>query len=159
MKTAATLFLQLLIVLFGIVVLIFMIRFPVTEGRAQNLDLIDIYLDPIILYVYASSLVFYASLYKAFRLLGYIRNRKAFSLQSVTTLRGIKYYALILTVLIVIAGLYVRIFNHKDDDPAGFLATCIVTVLVALGVSACASILEKIVQDGVDITSENKPKS
>jgi len=54
------------------------------------------------------------------------------------------------------AGLYVRIFHNKDDDPAGFLAMCIVTTFVSLVVATAAAVFEKILQNGMDIKSENE---
>src|SRR4030095_4404331 len=132
-----------------------MIRFPSTEGRAENLDLFSIYSDPFILYGYAASIPFFIALYKAFKLLGYIGQNKAFSLHSVMTLSSIKYCAIILSILIVMAGLYIRISHNKDDDPAGFLAMCIVTTFVSIVVAAAAAIFEKILQNAIYMKSEN----
>jgi hypothetical protein len=70
MKRISIVFLQAVIVLIGIVALVILIRFPLTEGRAANLDLFSIYSDPFILYGYAASIVFFVALYKAFKLLG-----------------------------------------------------------------------------------------
>ncbi len=78
MKRTSTIFLQAVIVLIGIVVLAVLIRVPLTEGRATNLDLVSIYADPFILYGYAASIAFFIALYKAFRLLGYIGQNKVF---------------------------------------------------------------------------------
>ena len=151
MKQSSTIFLQGVIVLIGIVALAVMIRFPLTEGRAANLDLFSIYSDPFILYGYAASIPFFIALYKAFKLLGCIGQNKAFSLNSVRTLRSIKYCAIGLCILIVMAGLYIRIFHNKDDDPAGFLALCIVTTFVSFVVAIAMAVFEKILQNGVDI--------
>src|ERR1700741_5630166 len=148
MKRISTLFLQTVIVLIGIVALAVLIRFPLTEGRATNLDLFSIYSDPFILYGYAASIAFFVALYKAFKLLGYIGQNKVFSLNSVRTLRSIKYCAIILSILIVMAGLYIRIFHNKEDDPAGFLAMCIVTTFVSIIVATAAAVFEKILQNG-----------
>ncbi|TMI97870.1 MAG: DUF2975 domain-containing protein [Bacteroidetes bacterium] len=156
MKQRSTIFLQVVIVLIGILALVLLIRFPLTEGRATNLGLFSIYADPFILYGYAASIPFFIALYKAFKLLGYIGQNKAFSLNSVRTLRSIKYCTIVLSVLIVMAGLYIRIFHHKDDDPAGFLAICIVTTFVSIVVATAAAVFEKVLQNGVDITSENE---
>ena len=142
--------------LIGIVALAIMIRFPSTEGRAENLDLFSIYFDPFILYAYAASIPFFIALYKAFTLLGYIGQNKAFSLNSVRTLSRIKYCAIILSIFIVMAGLYIRIFHNKDDDPAGVLAMCIVTTFVSLVVATAVAVFEKILQNGIDIKSENE---
>ena len=156
MKRSSTIFLQGVIVLIGIMALAIMIRFPLTEGRAENLDLFNIYSDPFILYGYAASIPFFIALYKAFKLLGYIGQNKAFSLNSVKTLSSIKYCAIALSIFIVMAGLYIRIFHNKDDDPAGFLAMCIVTTFVSLVVATAAAVFEKILQNGMDIKSENE---
>ena len=156
MKQRSTIFLQGVIVLIGIVALAIMIRVPLTEGRAENLDLFSIYADPFILYGYSASIPFFIALYKAFKLLGYIGQNKAFSLNSVRTLSSIKYCAIVLSIFIVMAGLYIRIFHNKDDDPAGFLAMCIVTTFVSLVVATAAAVFEKILQNGMDIISENE---
>ncbi|HEU5166078.1 MAG TPA: DUF2975 domain-containing protein [Chitinophagaceae bacterium] len=133
-----------------------MIRFPLTEGRATNLDLFGIYSDPFILYGYAASIPFFIALYKAFRLLGYIGQNKAFSLNSVRALSSIRYCAIVLSIFIAMAGLYVRIFHNKDDDPVGFLAMCIVTTFVSLVVATAVAVFEKILKKGMDIRSGNE---
>src|SRR6185436_3067277 len=106
MKRSSTVFLQFVVVLIGIVALAIMIRMPMLEGRAVNLDLFSIYADPFILYGYAASIPFFIGLYQAFTLLGLIGQGKVFSLSSVKTLRIIKYCALTQGALIVLAGLY-----------------------------------------------------
>ena len=155
MKRILLLFLQVVIVLIGIATLYLMIRFPLTEGRAQNLDLFSIYFDPFILYGYASSIAFFVALYKAFKLLGYIAQNKLFSPTSVRTLRSIKYCAITLSILIAMGGLYIRIFHNKEDDPAGFLAMCIVTTFISIAVAAAVAMLEKIVQKTIAGKTEN----
>lgn len=155
MKRNSILFLQAVIVLIGMVALAFLIWFPLTEGRATNLELPRIYLDPFILYGYASSIAFFVALYKAFKLLGYIGQNKVFSSSAVGTLKSIKYCAIILSILIVIAGLYIRLFHNEEDDPAGFLAICFMTIFVSIVVATVAAIFEKVLQNAIDMKSEN----
>lgn len=155
MKRISTVFLQAVIVLIGLVALALLIRLPLTEGRATNLDLFSIYSDPFILYGYAASIAFFVALYKAFKLLGYIGQNKVFSSSSVKALKSIKYCAIVLSVLIVGAGLYIMIFHRKEDDPAGFLALCIVTTFASIVVATAAAIAEKLLQNAVDMKSEN----
>lgn len=155
MKRASTIFLQAVIVLIGIVVLGVLIRLPLTEGRATNLDLLSIYADPFILYGYIASIAFFIALYKAFKLLGYIGQNKVFSSNSVAALKSIKYCAIVFSILIVTAGLYIKIFHNKEDDPAGFLAICIVTTFASIVVATAAAIFEKILQNAIDLKSEN----
>lgn len=155
MKRISTVFLQAVVVLIGIVALIILIRFPLTEGRAANLDLFSIYADPFILYGYAASIAFFVALYKAFRLLGYIGQNNVFSSKAIGTLKSIKYCAIGLSGLIVMAGLYIKINHNKEDDPAGFLAMCIVTTFVAIVIATAAAVFEKILQNATDMKSEN----
>ena len=155
MKTISTVFLQAVVVLIGILALVILIRVPLTEGRATNLDLLSIYTDPFILYGYAASIAFFVALYKAFRLLGYIGQNKVFSPKSVDALKCIKYCAIVLSILIVMAGLFIRLFHDKEDDPAGFLALCIVTTFASIVVATAAAIFEKLLQNATDMKSEN----
>jgi len=155
MKRISTTFLQAVIVLIGIVALAILIWFPITEGRAAHLDLFSIYFDPFILYGYTASVVFFVALYKTFKLLGYIGQNNVFSSNSVAALKSIKYCAIVLSILIVVAGLYIRISHNKEDDPAGFLAICIITTFVSIVVATAAAVFEKILQNAIDMKSEN----
>ncbi|WP_298739993.1 DUF2975 domain-containing protein [uncultured Chitinophaga sp.] len=155
MKRISIIFLQAVVVLIGIVALALLIRLPLMEGRAANLDLFSIYADPFILYGYATSIAFFVALYKAFRLLGYIGHHQVFSPNAVKTLKSIKYCAIVFSALIVLAGLYVRIWHNKEDDPAGFIAVCIVTTFVAIVIATAAAIFERLLQNAIDMKSEN----
>src|SRR5687767_14496783 len=155
MKGISIGFLQGVILLVGILALAMLVWFPLTEGRATNLDLFSIYSEPFILYGYAASIAFFVALYKAFKLLGYIRQGKVFSSDSVNTLKAIKYCAIILSILIVTAGIFIKLSHHEEDDPAGFLAMCIVTTFVSIVVATAAAIFENILQNAVDMKSEN----
>lgn len=156
MKQSSTLFLQGVFVLIAIAALALMTWFPLNEGRASNLDLFSIYSDPFILFSFAASIPFFIALYRAFKLFGYIRQNKAFTINSVKTLRSIKYCAIILGLSIVMAAVYIRIFHNKDDDPAGFLAMCIVTTFVSIAVATAAAVFEKIFQNGMNLKLENE---
>ncbi|GAB4403726.1 MAG: DUF2975 domain-containing protein [Bacteroidia bacterium] len=156
MKRISTVFLQAVVVLIGMVTLVLLIRLPLTEGRAQNLDLPSIYLDPLILYGYAVSIAFFIALHQAFKLLQYIGQHRAFSPKAAKTLKTIKYCAITLSVSIVVAGVYIRITHSQEDDPAGFLAMCIMTALASIVVATAAAMLEKLLQHAVDMKSENE---
>lgn len=155
MKRISIVFLQIAIVLLAMAALALLIWVPQTEGRAANLDLFSIYADPLILYGYTASIAFFVALYKAFRLLGYIGQNQVFSANAVNALKSIKYCGIALGILIVLAGVYIRIFHSKEDDPAGFLAMCIVTTFVSLVVATAAAIFQKILQNAIDMKSEN----
>src|SRR6185295_2636816 len=107
MKRTSTIFLRIVIVLIGVLALGLMIRFPLTEGRAANLDLFHVYADPFILYGYVASIPFFVALYQAFILLGYIGQNKIFSPGSLKALRTIKYCAIIVSAAILMAAVYI----------------------------------------------------
>lgn len=155
MKRISIVFLQVVIILIGIVAIAILIWFPLTEGRSTNLDLFSIYFDKFILYGYTASIAFFIALYNAFKLLGYIRQNKVFSLNSIKTLKNIKYCGIVLSILIIMAGLFIKLSHNKDDDPAGFLAICIVTTFVSTVVAIAAAIFEKRLQNAVDMKSKN----
>ncbi len=121
------------------------------EGRAANLDLIQIYTDPFVLYAYASSILFFAALYYAFRLLGYFAQNEAFSQSSFKALQRIKRCAIALSILIVTAGLFILLTHDKEEDAAGFLALCLITTLISLAVAAATTVFENILQTKKDM--------
>ncbi len=143
MKRSSTVFLQVAIVALGIMALAIIIRFPMTEGRATNLDLFSIYSDPFIVYGYLASIAFFVALYQAFKLLGYIGQNKIFSLSSVRALRNIKYCAIVLSILIVIAILYIRMFHSIDDDPAGPTAIGSLATFISIVIATTATVFER----------------
>ena len=155
MKRSSTILLQAVIVLIGIVALAIMIRFPLTEGRAANLDLLSIYADPFIIYGYVASIAFFVALYQAFKLLGHIGQNKVFSRNSVKALRTIKYCAIAVSISIVMAALYIRIFHAKDDDLAGFIAIAILATFISIVIATAATVFEKTLQSAVEMKSEN----
>jgi Protein of unknown function (DUF3036). len=156
MKRGSTLFLKAVILLVGIGALAGMIIFPQLEGRNTNADLFSIYFqDPFLAYVYMASIPFFVALYQAFQLLRYIGQNKVFSPDSVKALRTMKYCAIILSILIVIAALYIRLFHAKGDDPAGFIALCIVTTFISVVIATATAVFEKLLQSAVDIKTEN----
>ena len=155
-KRGSTVFLQVVIVLVGAGVLALMRWEPHLEGRNAHATLFEIYFkDPFLAYAYLASITFFIALFQAFTLLGYIRQNNVFSLNSVRALRTIKYCAIVLSILIVMAGLYIRIFHAKGDDPAGFLAMCIVTTFISVVIATAAAVFERLLQNAVDIKSEN----
>ena len=131
-----------------------MVRFPQAEGRAADLDLISIYADPFIFYGYIASIPFFIALYQAFNLLGYVDNNMVFSQLAVKAVRSIKYCAITIGGLIVLGILYIRFFVN-GDDPAGPTALGIVTTFASLVIATAAAIFERLLQNAVDIKSEN----
>ncbi len=154
MKRSSTLFLKVVILLIAVVALAGMIRFPQTEGRAANLDLISIYKDPFIIYIYIASIPFFVGLYQAFKLLNFIDANKAFSQGAVNTLKNMKFASLSLIGFIALAEFYIRFFAH-GDDPAGPTALGIIVSFASVVIATAAAVFQRLLQNAVDIKSEN----
>lgn len=156
-KRAATIFLQIIIVLVGVIALVALLIEPQLEGRNANSTFFQIYLtDPFLAYVYLASIPFFVALFQAFKALGYVRRNKIFSHAAVRALRTIKYCALIIAGSTIAAGIYIRIAAQSShDDPAGAVMLGLVITFVSIVVAAAAAVFEKILQKAVDIKSEN----
>ena len=154
MKKGSTLFLRFVLCLIAIGVFAGMLWFPQTEGRAANLDLISIYTDPFIIYGYIASIPFFIGLYQAFKLLNFIDANKAFSQGAVNTLKNIKFASLSLIGFIALALFYIRFFVH-GEDPAGPTALGIVVSFAMAVIATVAAVFQKLLQNAVDMKSEN----
>jgi Protein of unknown function (DUF2975) len=157
MKNISILFLQFFIIFISIVVLGLLIWFPLTEGRATNLDIFSIYSDPFILYGYFTSIAFFVGLFNVFKILGYIRKNNFISLKSTISFKIIKYCTFIFGALIVGAGLYIKQFHDKNDDPAGFLAMCLFLTFLTAVIATATIVIEKKLQNAIEMKSENDP--
>lgn len=155
MKKASIIFLQVLMVITGIAVFVMLIRFPLTEGRAAHLDLFSIYFDPFILYGYAASIAFFVALYNGFKLLGYIGQHQLLSSNAVKALKNIRFCGILFSISIAMVGIFIALFHDKEDDPAGFLAICMVTTFVSALVATIAAIFQKRLQNAIFTKSEN----
>mgnify|MGYP001601713322 CR=1 FL=1 len=79
MKRSSTLFLQVVIVLIGIVTLALLLWEPHLEGVNAHATLFEMYFkDPFLALVYIGSIPFFMALYQAFKVLGYAGQNKIF---------------------------------------------------------------------------------
>jgi len=157
MKKGSAIFLQIVLILIGIGVLVAMLWEPQLEGRNANATVSQIYFnDPFLAYAYLASIAFFVGLYKAVRVLSYIGENKTFTPSTVKALRAIKNCAILLSVFIVLAGIYIRAFHAADDDPAGFMAICIVTTFISIVIAVASGMFARTLQKAVDMKSENE---
>src|ERR1044072_2680679 len=156
MKRGSTLFLQVIIVLLGVGVLVFLLWEPHVEGRNVNATFFEIYFkDPFLAYLYLAFVPFFVGLYQGFRILGYARRDEIFSPRSVQALRIIKLCALITAIFILGAEAYIFIFISGTDDIAGGVMMGLFVILACAVVGTAAAVFERILQNAVDIKSEN----
>lgn len=157
-KRSSIIFLQLVIVLIGIVALAFMLWEPHIEGRNVNANAFQVYLnDPFLAYAYTASIAFFVALYQAFKLLGYIGHNKVFSPDSIKALRTIKYCAITIVGFVVGAEGYLFI-ARPEDDIAGGVFMGLLAIFVSGTVVTVVDIFEKVLQSAVDLKSGNNLK-
>jgi len=153
MKRSST-FLQVVIVLIGIGALALMLWEPHIEGRNAHATLFEIYFkDPFLAYAYIGSIPFFVALYQAFKVLGYVRQNKTFSQATVKALGTIKYCAIAIIGFVAV-GVIFMMFGDSEDRPAGVFMRILITVS-SIVVATAAAMFERIVQNAVDIKSEN----
>lgn len=156
LKKSSTLFLKIVLLLIAILALAGMFWFPQTEGRAANLDLISIYANSFIIFIYIGSIPFFVGLYQALKLLNFIDANKAFSQGAVNTLRNMKLASLSLICFIALAVLYIHLsVRGVDDDPAGPTMLGILASFATAVIATAAAVFQKLLQKAVDLKSEN----
>ena len=154
MKRSSTIFLQIVIVLIGIGALALMLWEPHIEGRNAHATLFDIYFkDPFLAYAYIASIPFFIALYHAFKVLEYVRQNKTFSQATVKALRTIKYCAIAIIGFVAVSVIFIM-FADKDDRPAGVFMRILIA-FPSIVIATAAAMFERILQNAVDIKSEN----
>jgi len=155
MKQGSTLFLKLAVFLMGIPVLALCI-FLVPRVAFIVADFLEIaYLKyPVFIVFYGAAIPFYFALYQAFRLLTYIDQNKAFSELSVTALKKIKYCAITISGLHVLALPLFYLFAEMDDAP-GVIFLGLVVPFASIVIAVFAAVLQRLLQEAIDIKSEN----
>ncbi|MBM6614794.1 DUF2975 domain-containing protein [Desemzia sp. RIT804] len=102
-----------------------------------------------------SMIPYYASLYQAFKMLTYIDRNKAFSALSVAALKKIKKYALIICGLYILISPLVFAVAQWDDAP-GLVIIGMIPAFAALVVSVFAAVLQRLLQEAIELKSENE---
>jgi len=157
MRRSSTVFLQVVIVLIGLLAAALLLIEPTREGRNAHATLLQIYFnDPFLAYAYTTSIAFFVALYQAFKLLAYVGNCQVFSPRSVKALRTIKYCAILLVGFLLGAEAYfVLVQRRREDDIAGGVMMGLLLIFVSAVAATAAAVFEKTLQSAVDLKSEN----
>ncbi|BDG80125.1 MULTISPECIES: DUF2975 domain-containing protein [Bacillus] len=156
MKRGSTLFLKIAVILIGIPVLALCI-FLVPEIANFAAELYpDISYLKYLVYIdlYAAAIPFYFALYQAFTLLSYIDRNKAFSELSVRALKKIKYCAITISLLLA-AGMPLFYLIAEMDDAPGIILIGLVLIFASMVIAVFAAVLQRLLQEAIDIKSEN----
>lgn len=156
MERGTTLFLKVAVILIGVPVLalcIFLV--PEIGNIAAKLLPEFAYIKYLVSIVfYASAIPFYFALYQAFKLLRYIDKNKAFSELSVKALKKIKFCVITISSLHVLVLPLFYLFAEKDDAP-GVIFIGLVVPFASMVIAVFAAVLQKLLQEAIDIKSEH----
>ncbi|MBZ9536559.1 DUF2975 domain-containing protein [Cytobacillus oceanisediminis] len=154
MKKGTTLFLKLAVILIGIPVLALgiwgvfdLIKNPVNPEYAHILY-------PIVIGIYVSAIPFYMALYQALRILGYIDKNEAFSEVSIKALSRIKKDAIVISIVYVLMVPFIFLLAQIEDAP-GLILFGMVPIFASIVIAVFAAVLQRLLQQAIDIKSEN----
>jgi len=154
-RRSSTVILQAALVVIGLAALAALLLGPRIEGRNIGRTNVEIYFtDPFLLLVYIGSVPFFVALYKAFGILNRIRENKVFTSEVVNSLRVIKYCGLAILGFVTVAELLI-IFTSGNDDRAGGVMMGVLVAFCAAVIATAAALLERILQNAIDIKNEN----
>jgi hypothetical protein len=154
MKWGATLFLRAVLVLIGIGACVWLLWEPQLEGVNAHATLFEIYFkDPFLAFAYTASIPFFVGLYHGFKVLGYAGRNNEFSAPAVRSVRTIKHCAIALLGFVVVGEII--IFSHESDDRAGGVMMGAVIFFCSIVVATAMTVLERVLQNAVDMKSEN----
>ena len=156
MEKVTTVFLKIAVIFLGVPVLALCI-FLVPEMAALPAKFLPEFalIKYLVFIIFdASAIPYYFALYQAFKLLRYIDKNKAFSDLSVKALKKIKYSAITISILHVLVLPLFYIFAEVDDAP-GVIFVGLVVPFASMVIAVFAAVLQKLLQEAIDIKSEN----
>lgn len=150
----STLFLKIAVILIGIPVLTVSIlavywltKNPVNPDYAHILY-------PIVVGIFVSVIPFFIALFQAFKLLTYIDKNQAFSELSVKALKNIKFCAITISALYLVILPFVYLVAELDDAP-GLIFIGMTPIFASMVIAVFAAVLQRLLQEAIDIKSEN----
>jgi hypothetical protein len=154
MNRGSTLFLKIAVFLMGapvfalaIVGLFWLPNNPVNPSYTHILY-------PIVIGMYISVIPYFTALVQAFKLLVLIDRNQAFSESAVKALKIIKYCAMTYSGLYVIIFPFVFLLAERDDAP-GAIFIGMVPIFASMVIAVFAAVLQRLLQEAIDIKSEN----
>jgi len=150
MRQGSTLFLKSVVSFIGLVVLglcVFLLSAMISSQEAGD------YL-PVLLGMYIAAVPFFFALFQTWKLLVYVDKSEAFSDSSVRALKKIKYCAIAVSAVYAVSMPFIVHVADKDDAP-GATALGFVIIFASIVIATFAAVLQKLLQDAIDIKSEN----
>lgn len=156
MSRGSTLFLKAVIILMGLPVLAVCIyglsRFD-PNSPYWALPELEKLQYPLLVGMYLAMIPFFIALYQTLKLLSYIDRNEAFSKLSVKALKTIKYCAITISILYVLELPFLYLLTKADDAPGILIG--IAVIFASMVVAVFAAVLQRLLQDAIDIKAEN----
>ncbi len=152
MKSGSTVILRSVVMGIGLMVLA-MCVFGLPRLIASELSG-DFDYGPIFLGLYIPAIPFFFALHQSLKILHNIDKNNAFSKSSVRAFSNIKYCALAISGLFAAGMPYIFYVADRDDAP-GLAAIGFVILGASFVIATAAAVFERLVQNAVDIKSEN----
>jgi len=152
MNRGSTTLLKAVLFLMALVVLTFCVVLLPQEIQAELAGDFD-YL-PLLIGLYFPALPFLYAIFQAHRLLVNVDEDRAFSEQSVDAFKKIKYCSLAISSVFAVGMPYIFYLADQDDAP-GLAALGFVIVGAAFVIATAAAIAQKLLQNVVEIKTEN----
>jgi len=154
-KKGSTLFLKFALIVLALIAVGFcLILFFGFEGEGiRKVPYLQRLMEPFLIIMFLSVIPYYIALVQAWKLLSYIDKSLAFSASSVHALKNIKYCAITMSVLYATAMPIVFRFADQDDAP-GVILVWAAIIGAPLVVAVFAAVLEKLVNNAIEIKTE-----
>jgi len=156
MKRSSTIFLKIAIYLIGTPVLAICIvglsRFDPNSEYWQLPELAKLQY-PLLIGMYIAMIPFFFALYQTLKLLSYIDKNEAFSELAVQALKKIKFSAITISILYILLMPFLYLLTVADDAPAILIG--MVIIFASIVIAVFAAVLQKLLQEAIDIKSEN----
>ncbi|WP_313183594.1 DUF2975 domain-containing protein [Lacrimispora sp.] len=155
MKRCSTIILRCAVVFAGVVMLVICgviawIAFFENRPDPYNMEYIGF------IGTYAASIPYFIALHQAMKLLKYIDTGCAFSELSVKSLDIITRCAIVVFIIVTVGGLpFFYTLVQLDDDTPGFVLLGLLISGSAFLIAVFTSVLKRLLQDAIDVKSEN----
>ncbi len=156
MSRGSTLFLKIVVFSIGIAALAICVFYlPGAASRDAATHPETAYLKyPFLISSYILATPFFIALFQTLKLLTYIDANDAFSGISVRSLKVIKFCAITIVGL-MLAGLAAAVSLFYGEDMAGPIMLGLMVIFASSVVATIAAVLQKLLQNAIDIKSEN----
>ena len=149
MKKGSTLLLKIVLVFLGLAAFAACMLLPRVIGQIDAGGY-----DPILIGLYIPVFPFLIALTQSWKLLNLIEGNKAFTQASVDAFKKIKYCGIAISLLFAAGMPYIFYVAEKDDAP-GVVLIVLVIIGASFVIATFAGVLQKLIQNAVDIKSEN----